>query len=403
MNTARRLRAVERDLPPLRQRDEPPRGEARLPRRSFGRRLRRRSSAGRARWNSTPAPAASTCSNARRPDEIRKRRYHSSHAPMRFAIIGAGGIGGYFGALHRARRPRRDVSWPAASTSRRSGRAASRSGSRTATWTVPAVATEDPAELLPADFAIVAVKSYSLAEVAPASSAARGGGAVVVPLLNGVEAFETLAAAGVPRRGMLAGLAVISAESPVRASSRGAATSGASSSASAGAGLRSARSGSPRRSARRGGGPRLRGHRPRPLAQVPLPVDDRRRVRPVRARRSARCGRRRSGRSSSIGPAARSPRSPGRAGSPCRPGEEDKVLQRIGARSRTEAELPPGPRAGRAQRARRPLPAPSRATAGRRRGDAGPRHRGRGLLRRGPACHGGLRNRRIKVYCEIAE
>ena len=79
-------------------------------------------------------------------------------------------------------------------------------------WKVAVVATDDVTELLPADLAIVAVKSYSLLEVAPVVTRLAEEGAVVLPLLNGVEAFESLAAAGVAADRMLAGLTVISAE-----------------------------------------------------------------------------------------------------------------------------------------------------------------------------------------------
>jgi 2-dehydropantoate 2-reductase len=79
-------------------------------------------------------------------------------------------------------------------------------------WTARVGATDDPAELPPADVALVAVKSYSLAEVAPAVRLLAEQGAVVVPLLNGVEAFESLAGSGVPAGRMLAGLTVISVE-----------------------------------------------------------------------------------------------------------------------------------------------------------------------------------------------
>jgi ketopantoate reductase len=78
-------------------------------------------------------------------------------------------------------------------------------------WTARVGATDDPAELLPADLAIVAVKSYSLEEVAPVVRRLAESGSNVIPLLNGVEAFESLAALGVPPDRMLAG-AVISVE-----------------------------------------------------------------------------------------------------------------------------------------------------------------------------------------------
>lgn len=79
-------------------------------------------------------------------------------------------------------------------------------------WTVRVFASDDARELLPADLAIVAVKSYSLPEVAPAVRLLAEGGAIALSLLNGVSAFESLSERGVPAESMLAGLAVISAE-----------------------------------------------------------------------------------------------------------------------------------------------------------------------------------------------
>lgn len=130
---------------------------------------------------------------------------------MKIAIIGAGGVGGYFGgsmarAGHEVKLLARG---PHLEAIRSRGLEVREPDGA---FTVRALATADPAELLPADFAIVAVKSYSLAEVAPAVRRVAEGGAVVVPLLNGVEAFESLASRGVPQERMLAGLAVISAE-----------------------------------------------------------------------------------------------------------------------------------------------------------------------------------------------
>jgi 2-dehydropantoate 2-reductase len=130
---------------------------------------------------------------------------------VKVAIVGAGGVGGYFGgAMARAghevvllaRGEHRDVIRSRGLEVREPE----------GVWTVQVGATDDPAELSPADLAIVAVKSYSLAEVAPTVRRLAEGGSDVLPLLNGVEAFESLAALGVPADRMLAGLTVISAE-----------------------------------------------------------------------------------------------------------------------------------------------------------------------------------------------
>jgi 2-dehydropantoate 2-reductase len=130
---------------------------------------------------------------------------------MRVAVVGAGGIGGYYGGT--IARAGHEV--------RLFARGANRDAIRShglevrepeGTWTVKVLATDVAAELLPADLAIVAVKSYSLAEVAPVVAGLAGSGALVVPLLNGVEAFESLVGLGVPADRMLAGLTAISVE-----------------------------------------------------------------------------------------------------------------------------------------------------------------------------------------------
>ncbi len=130
---------------------------------------------------------------------------------MRIAVVGAGGVGGYFGgamarAGHDVRMLARGEHLKAIGSS---GLEIREPG---VSWTVRVLASDDAGELLPADLAIVAVKSYSLPEVAPVARRLAESGAIVVPLLNGVEAFESLRAQGVPAERMLAGLTVISAE-----------------------------------------------------------------------------------------------------------------------------------------------------------------------------------------------
>lgn len=126
-------------------------------------------------------------------------------------MVGAGGVGGYFGGLlARAGHEVRFYARGAHKDAIRERGLEVREPD--GTWTVPVAASDDVQDLLPADFAIVAVKSYSLAEVFPAVRVLALGGATAVPLLNGVEAFESLVASGVPSEQILAGLAVISAE-----------------------------------------------------------------------------------------------------------------------------------------------------------------------------------------------
>ena len=132
---------------------------------------------------------------------------------MKVVVVGAGGVGGYSaGALARAGH---DVQLYARgehlAAIRSRGLEIREAGKSTL---IPMAASDRPEELGPADLAIVAVKSYSLSEVAPVVSRVAGQGALVVPLLNGVEAFEDLTAQGVPAERMLAGLTAISAVKP---------------------------------------------------------------------------------------------------------------------------------------------------------------------------------------------
>ena len=128
---------------------------------------------------------------------------------LRVAVLGAGGVGGYYGgALARA-------GYPVAMLARGAHLEAIRSrGLEVRTpegpFTVRVGATDDAEGLGPADLAIVAVKTYSLGEVIPAARLLAGKGAVVLPLLNGVEAAGRLVAGGVPETNVLGGLTQVS-------------------------------------------------------------------------------------------------------------------------------------------------------------------------------------------------
>src|SRR5665213_1319495 len=103
---------------------------------------------------------------------------------MRIAILGAGGVGGYFGAL--LARAGHDIVLYARGDNLNAIRAhvitiRDANGS----FSVPIGATNDPAELAGASFAIVAVKSYSLTEIAPVARELALTGTTIVPLLNG--------------------------------------------------------------------------------------------------------------------------------------------------------------------------------------------------------------------------
>ncbi|HEX6048807.1 MAG TPA: ketopantoate reductase family protein [Gemmatimonadaceae bacterium] len=129
---------------------------------------------------------------------------------MRFTIIGAGGVGGCFGgALAEAGH---DVAIFARGAHldaiRRNGLTI-----RTpeGTRSIRLVASDRVDGLSAADVAVVAVKSYALADVVPAARDAAERGALVLPLLNGVTAADELVTGGVPRANVLGGIARISA------------------------------------------------------------------------------------------------------------------------------------------------------------------------------------------------
>ncbi|MEO7218566.1 MAG: 2-dehydropantoate 2-reductase N-terminal domain-containing protein [Gemmatimonadaceae bacterium] len=129
---------------------------------------------------------------------------------MRIAILGAGGVGGYYGAL--LARAGHDVVLYARGdhlTAMRARGITVRDAS--GEFSVAVRATDDPRDLAGADFVIVAVKSYSLGEIAPVARDLALAGATVVPLLNGVEAADDLEHAGVPRAQLLGGQTNVSA------------------------------------------------------------------------------------------------------------------------------------------------------------------------------------------------
>ena len=71
-------------------------------------------------------------------------------------------------------------------------------------------ATDDVSAVADCDFVIVAVKGYSLADVAPGLAVAAERGASVAPLLNGVDVAERLEKLGVPKPSIIGGLATVS-------------------------------------------------------------------------------------------------------------------------------------------------------------------------------------------------
>jgi 2-dehydropantoate 2-reductase len=129
---------------------------------------------------------------------------------LRVAVLGAGGVGGYYGGeLARAGHP---VAFLARGAHLEAIRAR---GLEVKTpegaFTVAVEASDDVGALGPADVALVAVKTFALDGVLHAARFLAGRGAVVLPLLNGVEAADRIVAGGVPPESVLGGLTQISA------------------------------------------------------------------------------------------------------------------------------------------------------------------------------------------------
>jgi 2-dehydropantoate 2-reductase len=129
---------------------------------------------------------------------------------MRIAIVGAGGVGGYYGGL--LARAGHDVELLARGAHLEAIR---QRGLEIITpeerFVVHPRASDDARALQSPDAVIVGVKAYSLGEVAPAIAALAARGAMVVPLLNGVEAADQLRALGVAAASLVGGVTAISA------------------------------------------------------------------------------------------------------------------------------------------------------------------------------------------------
>jgi 2-dehydropantoate 2-reductase len=128
---------------------------------------------------------------------------------VKIAVLGTGAVGAYYGG--QLARAGHDVTCFA----RGATLAALRERGleiRTPEGTFQArvTATDRVEALGPADFAILAVKSYSLADIAPVVRRCAQQGTAVVPLLNGVETAERLAQLGVPSAAVIGGLTTIS-------------------------------------------------------------------------------------------------------------------------------------------------------------------------------------------------
>lgn len=129
---------------------------------------------------------------------------------MKIAILGAGGVGGYYGgAIARTGHPVALLARGAHLDALRAKGLEVRTPEET--FTVEVEATDRPEELGHPDLVVVAVKNYSLPEIVPAARLLAERGADILPLLNGVEAADRLIAGGVPGDRVLGGLTEISA------------------------------------------------------------------------------------------------------------------------------------------------------------------------------------------------
>lgn len=128
---------------------------------------------------------------------------------MRIAVLGAGGVGGYYGGL--LSRQGHAVQLLARGPHLEAIRARGLEVRTPEGSFVAPVAATTADQLGPADLALLAVKSYALDAMAPLAQRLAQGGALILPLLNGVGIREVLVEAGVPAQSVLGGLTFISA------------------------------------------------------------------------------------------------------------------------------------------------------------------------------------------------
>ena len=128
---------------------------------------------------------------------------------MRVTVMGSGGTGGYFGGL--LARAGEEVTFVA----RGAHLAAIRASGLTVRsrlvgdFTVPARATDDPAESGPADLVLFCVKSYDTESAAERLRPAVGPDTVILPVQNGIDSAERIGRVVGPER-VIGGLAGVS-------------------------------------------------------------------------------------------------------------------------------------------------------------------------------------------------
>ena len=128
---------------------------------------------------------------------------------MKIAVIGGGAIGSYYaGLLSRAGTSVRLITRGEHLSAVRAHGLEIRTPEER--FVTPVQATGDGAAAANSDFVVVAVKGYSLGDIAPALVTASRSGAAILPLLNGVDVAERIETFGVPRQSIIGGLASVS-------------------------------------------------------------------------------------------------------------------------------------------------------------------------------------------------
>ena len=129
---------------------------------------------------------------------------------MRLSVIGGGAIGSYIAALvARHGGDVRLLTRGAHLDAIRTGGLVVRTPEQS--YTVALEASDDSQALVGSDYAILTVKGYDLAAIAPLLPLLANSGTTIVPLLNGVDIADRLAKLAVPREQILDGLITISA------------------------------------------------------------------------------------------------------------------------------------------------------------------------------------------------
>lgn len=131
---------------------------------------------------------------------------------MKIAVMGAGGVGGYFGGM--LARAGEDVTFIA-----RGAHLAALRGkgltvkSQFTPFTLPPVeATDDPAAVGPVDLVLLSVKLYDVEAAARAAAPLVGPSTIVMPVQNGVDAAEIVAGALGGKGTVVGGVAYIAAQ-----------------------------------------------------------------------------------------------------------------------------------------------------------------------------------------------